>query len=1118
MSNSYEFTTKFKADISNLKQGITQANKELKKITSEYKAASSAAELSGNKQDKLKAKFEYLSKALEQQNKKLQSYKDQLKTTQNYTQQLGQKEQELTKKLEDAKQKFGNNSQEVQKYQKELTQVQKEITSNTDKIDKLNISINNQQAICNNTEKEMNDYAKALQDVQDNSQNANSGVEKLGSGIGGISDAVTAASSTLDGLGDIVDGLTSKFENLLKNGISAVIEGVKSLAENAFDSGVTYESAMSQVMATMGKSKEKDSEDYEKLAKTAKEYGATTKYTATQAAEALNYLALAGYKTEPAISLLPTVLDLATAGGMDLAAASDMVTDAMSALGLEMDEATSFTDQLAKASSNSNTSVSQLGEAILTIGATARGMQNGTVELATALGVLANSSYKGEEGGTKLRNILLSLQGPTDDAAAMMDKLGVKVYTTKGKMRGINDIFKDLQKSMNGFNQEEIDNVMNTLFNTRDVGAAKYLLSACGDEFDKLYNKVNNCSGAAKDMSDTMNDNLEGSIFSIQSAIEGFGIAMYDKLETPARSVIDTITESIRGLIDDINSGNGISEAFDIVSESMSNFADQLPELIDKYLPTLEQCFIGIAKIIAEFIDYLPYLIETCLPKLLDIINKVIEGLPNFLENVLPKIIDLIGFLIENLPTILAILYSIKAIIAVLKAVIAGLGIAALISKLSALFGAGGVLASIGGVISSIGGALSSIGSAIAAFATGPVGIIIAVIAAIIAALVLLYNKCEPFKKFVDDIWSKIKEFASNLVNAIKNFNLEDFINNIKDKFGEFKDNIVNGFSEFVENVKTKLSELKDNIANKVSEIWTSIVDFFTNLPQTIAYWLGYIIGSIAAFFVNVYNSVSEFLTSLPQKIEEFLTSIPEKFNEFVENIKSKFTEFINTITTNWVQFWTNLGNKIVEFVNSIPSKIEEFKNNCISKFKEIVSGIKEKWTEFYTNAKTKISELVDTIKSIDLFEIGKNIIEGLKNGLKAKWNEVKETVGSFAQGIKDGFANALDIHSPSRYMKNFIGKNIMKGLELGITTNEDSLFSTLKSLNSNILSSFDGIDFNDLNNTNMALAGGYSNYNSSISNDNRVNYSPTFNYNKPLNSKEIYRQNKNMLNHILNK
>lgn len=1116
MSNSYEFTTKFKADISNLKQGITQANKDLKKITSEYKAASSAAELSGNKQDKLKAKFEYLSKALEQQNKKLESYKKQLETTKNYTDELRKKEDELSKKLDEAKNKFGANSSEVQKYQKELTQVQKEISSNENQMDKLNVTINNQQAIVNNAQKELNDYNKELQELEDSSQQANQGANDLGNGLEGMECAITAASTALNGIGEVVDGLTEKFENLLIDGINATISGLKALAENAFSSGMDFETSMSQVIATMGL--DKASEDYEKLAEAAKYYGSTTKYTATQAAEALNYLALAGYKTNDAITLLPTILDLASAGGMELAQASDMVTDAMSAMGLKMEDAQRFTDEMATAAQNSNTSVSQLGGAILTIGATARNMKGGTTELSTALGVLANAGIKAEEGGTHLRNMLLSLESPTDDAAAWMDKLGVSVYDAEGNLNGINDIFMQFSNSMSDFTQQQKDEVMSTIFNTRDLAAAGYLLSSCGDEFTNLQNKISNCSGAAKDMADTMNDNLEGSIFSIQSAIEGFGIAMYDKLETPARSVIDTITEAIRGLIDDINSGNGISEAFDVVSESMSNFADQLPELIDKYLPTLEQCFIGIAKIIAEFIDYLPYLIETCLPKLLDIINKVIEGLPNFLENTLPKIIDLIGFLIENLPTILTILYSIKAILAVLKTVIAGLGIAALISKLSALFGAGGALASIGGVISSIGGALSSIGSAIAAFATGPVGIIIAVISAVIASLVLLYNKCEPFKKFIDDIWSKIKEFASNLVNAIKNFNLEEFINNIKDKFGEFKDNIVNGFSEFVENVKTKLSELKDNIANKISEIWTSIVDFFTNLPQTIAYWLGYIIGSIAAFFVNAYNSVSEFLTSLPQKIEEFLTSIPEKFNEFVENIKSKFTEFINTVTTNWTQFWTDLGNKILEFINSIPSKFEEFKNNCINKFKEIVSGIKEKWTSFYEGAKEKINNAINILKNIDLFEIGKNIIEGLKNGLNAKWKEVKDTIASFAKGIKDGFANALDIHSPSRYMKNFIGKNIMKGLELGITTNEDSLFSTLKSLNSNILSSFDGLDFNDLNNTSMALAGGYSNYNSSISNDNRVNYSPTFNYNKPLNSREIYRQNKNMLSNILNK
>lgn len=1116
MPSTYEHTTKFKADISSLKSGISQANKELKKIASEYKAASSQADLMGNKQQSLKAKLEYLTKTLEQQKNKLESYKKQLETTKNYTDELRKKEDELSKKLDEAKNKFGANSSEVQKYQKELTQVQKEITSNENQMDKLNVTINNQQAIVNNAQKELNDYNKELQELEDASQDASQGANDLGNGLEGMEGAITAASSALNGIGEVVDGLTDKFENLLINGINATISGLKALAENAFSSGMDFETSMSQVIATMGL--DKQSEDYEKLAEAAKYYGSTTKYTAAQAGEALNYLALAGYKTNDAITLLPTILDLASAGNMELAQASDMVTDAMSAMGLKMEDAQRFTDEMATAAQNSNTSVSQLGGAILTIGATARNMKGGTTELSTALGVLANAGIKAEEGGTHLRNMLLSLESPTDDAAAWMDKLGVSVYDAEGNLNGINDIFMQFSNSMSDFTQQQKDEVMSTIFNTRDLASAGYLLSACGDEFTNLQNKISDCEGAASSMADTMNDNLQGSMYSLQSAWEGLGIAMYEKFEEPARSVVDSVVDAIRGLIDEFNTNEGISKAIDTISNSMTKFADSLPQLIDDNLPTLEACFLGIAQIVATIIDYLPVLVENCLPKLLDLIQNIVSKLPDFMENVFPKIIDCIGFLIENLPTILTILYSIKAILAVLKAVIAGLGIAALISKLSALFGAGGALASIGGVISSIGGALASIGSAIVAFATGPVGIIIAVIAAIIAALVLLYNKCEPFKKFVDDIWSKIKEFASNLVNAIKNFNLEEFINNIKDKFGEFKDNIINGFSEFIENVKTKLSELKDNIANKVSEIWTSIVDFFTNLPQNIAYWLGYIIGSIAAFFVNAYNSVSEFLTSLPQKIEEFLTSIPEKFNEFVENIKSKFTEFINTVTTNWTQFWTDLGNKIFEFVNSIPSKFEEFKNNCINKFKEIVSGIKEKWTSFYEGAKEKINNAINILKNINLFEIGKNILEGLKNGLNAKWKEVKDTIASFAKGIKDGFQKNLDIHSPSRWMRDFIGKNLMEGLSIGIEDNASSVLGSLKTLSNDIKTS---IDTNALNDVQMGLIGASNNIkghtnsvvNTSTSN---VTYTPTFNYNKPLNSKEIYRQNKNMLNAVL--
>ena len=171
------------------------------------------------------------------------------------------------------------------------------------------------------------------------------------------------------------------------------------------------------------------------LSDLAKEMGSKTAFSASECAEALNYLALAGYDTQEMADTLPTVLNLAAAGGLDLASASDMVTDAMSALGMETSEADTMVDQMAKTASSTNTSVGQLGEGILTIGATAKSVKGGTAELNTALGILANNGIKGAEGGTHLRNVILSLQNPTDGARKTMESLGVSVYDSEGNMR-----------------------------------------------------------------------------------------------------------------------------------------------------------------------------------------------------------------------------------------------------------------------------------------------------------------------------------------------------------------------------------------------------------------------------------------------------------------------------------------------------------------------------------------------------------------------------------------------------------------------------------------------------------------------------------------------------------
>ncbi len=217
-----------------------------------------------------------------------------------------------------------------------------------------------------------------------------------------------------------------------------VTAGVTALGTASVTTAANFESSMSQVQATMGITKDSMSKvngqsvnTMDTLSKLAKKMGAETAFSASECAEAFNYLALAGYDTQQMCDTLPTVLNLAAAGDIQLASASDMVTDAMSALGMGVDEAGTMVDQMAKTASTTNTSVAQLGEGILTIGATAKSIKGGTAELNTALGILANNGIKGAEGGTHLRNIILSLQSPTDAAAKQMEASDAKLFLIK---------------------------------------------------------------------------------------------------------------------------------------------------------------------------------------------------------------------------------------------------------------------------------------------------------------------------------------------------------------------------------------------------------------------------------------------------------------------------------------------------------------------------------------------------------------------------------------------------------------------------------------------------------------------------------------------------------------
>ncbi|MCI7498394.1 MAG: phage tail tape measure protein [Oscillospiraceae bacterium] len=365
---------------------------------------------------------------------------------------------------------------------------------------------------------------------------------------------------------------------------NAVKDAFTEAASYVVETGKSFEASMSQVTATMGLTTA--SEEYEVLSAAAKEMGATTKYSATQAGEALNYLALAGYSAENSVKALPTVLNVAAAGGIDLAYASDMITDSMSALGLEMSDLTGFSDKLAKTSQKSNTSVAQLGEAILTVGGTAKSLAGGVDELNTMLGLIADNGIKGAEGGTALRNIILSLSAPTDTAAAALKELNVQAFDSDGNLRELSDVFGDLNTALAPLTDEEKTQFLNKIFNKVDLKAVNALLGTTSTRFDELRGYIEDCDGAAAQMAETMSDNLEGDMQILNSSLEAVGVSTYEKFSGPMREAVQEIT----GIFDELNEKiNGeLGDKLETLAEKLGDVAVQAAEFaVDEGIPKL---------------------------------------------------------------------------------------------------------------------------------------------------------------------------------------------------------------------------------------------------------------------------------------------------------------------------------------------------------------------------------------------------------------------------------------------------------------------------------------------------------------------------------------------------
>lgn len=462
-----------------------------------------------------------------------------------------------------------------------------------------------------------------------------------------------------------ISSMTVAAGNLISDLVKTAGSKLAGLAQSSVSVGMNFDASMSQVAATMGTTVDQ----IQSLTDTAKEMGSTTKFTATQAADALNYLALAGYDANKAAEVLPSVLNLAAAGGMDLAYASDLVTDAMASLNIEANKQNvdEFGNKLAMAASKANANVSQLGEAILTVGGTAANLKGGTTELTTALGLLANVGIKGAEGGTHLRNIILSLQSPTKDAREVMEQLGLEVYDAQGNMRQLDDILTDLNSVMDGMTQGDKDSIINALFNKTDLAAVNGLLAAQGEQWETLASQIDAADGAMGQMAETQQDNLQGVMTSMGSAFEGLQLAVFERLEPALTEAGNYGIQCIRTLSTALSEGGPeamLQAAGSILTDLAAGVAEQLPGLMNTGVQILTQLAEGIvaatpamlataAEVLGALVqglgEALPQLVATGAQMISQLGEGLRTGLPMFLAQALPLVADFASGLRENI-------------------------------------------------------------------------------------------------------------------------------------------------------------------------------------------------------------------------------------------------------------------------------------------------------------------------------------------------------------------------------------------------------------------------------------------------------------------------------------
>lgn len=372
----------------------------------------------------------------------------------------------------------------------------------------------------------------------------------------------------------VIDAATAPISKLASIAKNPVVQGASLIGASfgvaeSVNSFQDFESMMSQVKAISGAT----GQAFDDLTAKAQEMGATTKFTATESAEAFNYMAMAGWKPQQMIDGISGIMSLAAASGEDLGTTSDIVTDAITAFGLTAGDAGHFADVLAQASANANTDVSMLGESFKYVAPVAGAMKYSIEDTSLALGLMASANVKGSMSGTALKTSIANMVKPTNDMAEAMDKYGISITDGEGNLKSLKGVIDNVRGSLGGLSRDEQTAVASTIFGKEAMAGMLAIVNASEEDYNKLSNAIYNANDAAEDMADTMLDNLKGSFTLMQSAIEGTENAFGKRLSPYLRGIAGGITDMMPEITD------GINAVMDVVDDKIAGVKRKITDM-----------------------------------------------------------------------------------------------------------------------------------------------------------------------------------------------------------------------------------------------------------------------------------------------------------------------------------------------------------------------------------------------------------------------------------------------------------------------------------------------------------------------------------------------------------